>query len=86
VREDCERCSHYASFHFLELRGTELDRLGTSKFLGREPMQRHDAIAYVLNGVRYKSTGCGFRGGYAGPTFPQRFAGSFTTHGIGLKR
>jgi len=28
-------------------------------------MQRHDAIAYVLKGVRYKSTGCGFRGGYS---------------------
>jgi len=41
-----------------------VERLGTAKFLGREPMQRHDAIAYILNGIRYHATGCGFRGGY----------------------
>jgi hypothetical protein len=72
-----ERCSHYAWFHFPELKGTALERLGTAKFLGREPMQRHDAIAYVLNGIRYQSTGCGFRGGYSGraniPTAFRRF-------------
>jgi len=64
--ENYERCSHYASFHFPESRGTVMERLGTAKFLGRAPMERHDAIAYVLNGIRYKTTGCGFRGGYRG--------------------
>jgi len=47
------------------LQGTTLERLGTAKFLGSEPMQRHDAVAYIVNGIRYKSTGRGFRGGYA---------------------
>jgi len=28
--------------------------------------ERHDPIAYVLNGIHYKATGCGFRGGYRG--------------------
>ncbi len=62
--ENYERCRHYAWFHFPELRGTAVDRLSTAKFLGREPMQHHDAIAYILDGIRYKATGCGFRGGY----------------------
>jgi hypothetical protein len=65
--ENYERCRHYAWFHFPDLRGTAVDRLGTAKFLGREPMQRHDAIAYILNGIRYQTTGCRFRGGYARP-------------------
>lgn len=64
--DNYERCSHYAWFHFPELKGTALERLGTAKYLGREPMQRQDAIAYVLNGIRFQSTGCGFRGGYSG--------------------
>ena len=69
-----ERCSHRACFHYPELRGTDLDRLGTAKFLGREPMQQRDAIAYILNGIRYKSTGCGSRGGYAAQAnIPVRF-------------
>jgi hypothetical protein len=63
--DNYERCAHYAWFHFPELRGTDLERLGTAKFLGREPMERHDAIAYVLSGTRYRVTGYGFRGGYA---------------------
>ena len=29
-------------------------------------MERREPIAYVLNGIRYKATGCGFRGGYRG--------------------
>ncbi len=69
-----ERCSHYAWFHYPELRGTDLDRLGTAKFLGREPMQQRDAIGYILDGIRYKSTGCGCRGGYtAHANIPARF-------------
>jgi hypothetical protein len=52
--ENYERCSHYPWFHFPDLRGTVAERLGTQKFLGREPMRRHDAIAYVLKGIRYK--------------------------------
>ncbi len=85
--EHYERCAHYAWFHFPELRGTDLERLGTAKFLGRQPMERHDAIAYVLNGLVTESQDADSAAGMQHtPRCPQRFVVLFTTRDIGSRK
>jgi hypothetical protein len=85
--DNYERCSHYAWFHCPELQGMTLEPLGTAKFLGREPMRRHDVIAYVLDGIRYQRRDAVSAADTSGaPIFPRRFAAPFTTRDIGLKK
>jgi len=43
--------------HFPQLQG-KCD-LGMQKFLGHEPLEMRDAIGFIVNGKRVKSTGCG---------------------------
>jgi hypothetical protein len=50
------RCSHYASFHGLAPKGSNLS---TQAYLGNRPLEFHDAIAFIANGKRYKATGNG---------------------------
>lgn len=57
--EHLENCTHYAWVHFPELKGTPMENLSTATYLGRRPMQFHDAIAVIVKGKRYKLTGSG---------------------------
>lgn len=57
--EQYERCSHVADYHFPELAGTSMAGLSVGKFLGREPLDAHDAIAYEIKGKRFESRGSG---------------------------
>lgn len=54
--ENFERCGHYAWYHDLQ---PKTSNLGTQTFLGRRPLEMHDAIGFIVNGKRYKNTGCG---------------------------
>jgi hypothetical protein len=54
--ENFERCSHYAWYHNLV---PKTSNLGTQTWLGNRPLKMHDAIAFVVDGKRYKSTGSG---------------------------
>jgi hypothetical protein len=56
-----ERCSHYACFHFPELSGSNL---GMQTYLGRREFEMHDAVAFIINGKRYASTGSGGNSDY----------------------
>jgi hypothetical protein len=69
--ETLERCGHYAWKHFPHLKGCNL---GTQTYLGRRPMEFHDAVAFVVAGKRYANTGCGGNSEYLntrGKTFPR---------------
>jgi hypothetical protein len=55
--ENWSRCGHVAWKHFPHLQG-KCD-LGMQKFLGHESMDLRDAIGFVVDGKRVKSTGCG---------------------------
>lgn len=57
--ENLEHCGHYAWYHFPELEGTSMNRLGTEKFLGREELGPDDAIAYEIKGIRCQRRGSG---------------------------
>jgi hypothetical protein len=59
--ENLERCHHYAWYHFPELKGSNLS---TEVYLGRREFELHDAVAFIVNGKRYASTGCGGRGDF----------------------
>lgn len=54
--ENLERCSHYAWYHNLL---PKTSNLGTQTWLGNRPLEMHDAIAFIVDGKRYKSTGSG---------------------------
>lgn len=54
--EHFERCGHYAWYHKLLPRTSNLS---TQTWLERQPLDFHDAIAFVINGKRYKATGSG---------------------------
>ena len=54
--ENFERCSHYAWYHNLV---PKTSNLGTQTWLGNRPLEFHDAIAFIVDGKRYKSTGGG---------------------------
>lgn len=56
--ENYERCSHCAYVHFPEAEGT---RLGTAQWLGREPMDFHDVIAFTYKRKTYTLSGSGGR-------------------------
>jgi len=54
--EDFHRCSHYAWAHDLAPKSCNLS---TQTWLGRKPFEFHDAVAFIISGKRYASTGCG---------------------------
>lgn len=54
--ENFERCSHYAWHHGL---APKFCNLGTQTLLGRRPLEFRDVIAFVIDGKRYATTGCG---------------------------
>ena len=51
--ENFERCPHIASYHGVN------SPLSMQTFLGTRPLEMHDAVAFIVNGNRYKSTGSG---------------------------
>jgi hypothetical protein len=53
---DLERCSHYARFHGLL---PKQSNLSTQTWLGNRPLEFHDAVAFIIGGKRFASTGCG---------------------------
>jgi hypothetical protein len=54
--EHFKRCKHYAWFHKLLPRTSNLS---TETWLGLRPLEFHDAVAFIINGKRWVSTGCG---------------------------
>jgi hypothetical protein len=54
--ENFERCSHYAWYHNLV---PKTSNLGTQTWLGNRPLEFHDAIAFIINGRRLKNSGSG---------------------------
>lgn len=54
--EHFERCSHCGWVHGLT---PKTSNLSTQTWLGNRPLEMHDAIAFVVDGKRYKSTGSG---------------------------
>ena len=59
--ESFERCHHYAWVHGLT---PKTSNLGTQTWLGKQPFDLHDAVAFVVNGKRYKATGSGGNSNY----------------------
>ncbi|HXA78710.1 MAG TPA: hypothetical protein VNV41_16365 [Candidatus Acidoferrales bacterium] len=54
--ENFERCSHYAWFHGLT---PKTSNLSTQAWLGNREMDFHDAIAFIIDGKRWAATGSG---------------------------
>jgi hypothetical protein len=54
--ENFERCGHYGWVHGLT---PKTSNLSTQTWLERRPLEFHDAVGFVVNGKRYKATGCG---------------------------
>lgn len=60
--QEYERCTHYAWVHFEDAKGLNL---GTAKWLGREPFDKDDAVAYTLaDGTEVQKGGSGHAEGY----------------------
>jgi hypothetical protein len=51
--ENFERCPHTATYHGIN------SPLSMQTFLGISPLELNDAVAFIVKGNRYKSTGCG---------------------------
>jgi hypothetical protein len=68
--EDLSRCGHMAWYHDLVPRTCNLS---TQTWLGNRPLKFHDAIAFVINGKRYASTGCGGNSDYVNRTGTKPF-------------
>jgi hypothetical protein len=51
--ENFERCGHVASYHGIE------SKLSMRTYLGYEPLEFRDAVAFIINGKRYEATGSG---------------------------
>ena len=54
--ENLERCGHYAWKHGLVSRECNLS---TQTWLGNRPLDFHDAVAFIIGGKRWESTGSG---------------------------
>ena len=54
--EDFRRCGHYAWFHGLLPKSSNLS---TRAWLGIRPLEFHDAVGFVIAGKRYAATGSG---------------------------
>lgn len=59
--ENLERCSHYAWVHNLT---PKTSNLSTQTWLGKSALEFHDAIAFIIGGKRYASTGNGGHSDY----------------------
>jgi hypothetical protein len=59
--ENWARCSHYAWYHNLL---PKTSNLSTQTWLGNRPLDFHDAVAFVISGKRWASTGCGGNSDY----------------------
>jgi hypothetical protein len=68
--ENFERCSHYAWYHNLL---PKTSNLGTQTWLGNCPLKFHDAVAFIVDGKRYKSTGSGGDADFLSRTQTTRF-------------
>jgi hypothetical protein len=70
--EGFERCKHYAWFHGLLPKASNLS---TQAWLGNRPLEFRDAVAFVIDGKRYASTGSGGNSEYlrstSGKTYPR---------------
>lgn len=57
--ENYERCTHYAYFHFPQLKGTDMAHLGTLEYLGQRELDTDvgSAVAFIVNGKRAKYAG-----------------------------
>src|SRR5713101_1659792 len=78
--ENFERCSHYARYHNLL---PKTSNLSTQTWLGNRPLEFHDAIAFIIQGKRYKATGSGGNSDYlrraGGKNFP---IGTWVSSGV----
>jgi hypothetical protein len=54
--EELERCRHYAWFHGLL---PKTSNLSTQAWLGNRPLEFRDAVGFIIDGKRYASTGSG---------------------------
>jgi hypothetical protein len=63
--EHFERCSHYAWFHDLL---PKTSNLSTQAWLGNRPLEFRDAVAFIIGGKRYVATGSGGNADYLGRT------------------
>jgi len=68
--ENFERCGHYAWKHLPALR--DKSNLGMQTWLGREPMNFRDVVAFIVNGQRVKNTGCGGNSDYLRSSKPDK--------------
>jgi len=59
--EDFERCSHYAWFHGLL---PKTSNLSTQAWLGNRELEFHDAVAFIINGKRWAAAGSGGNSDY----------------------
>jgi len=59
--ENFERCSHYAWYHNLL---PKTSNLSTKTWLGYRLLDFHDAVGFAIKGKRYASTGCGRSSNY----------------------
>ena len=69
--ENWARCRHYAWYHGLQ---PKTSNLSTQTFLGNRPLEFHDAIGFIIVGKRFKSAGCGGNSNYFnrhGKNFPR---------------
>ena len=69
--ENFERCGHYAWYHGLQ---PKTSNLSTQTYLGKRALEFRDAIAFIIAGKRYASTGCGGNSNYfnsLGRSFPR---------------
>jgi hypothetical protein len=58
--QNFERCCHVAEKHFPETRDTDSARLHTLTYLGKRPLELHDAVAYKIKGKIWRKGGFGY--------------------------
>jgi hypothetical protein len=68
--EHFERCGHMAWAHKLLPRTSNLS---TKTYLGLRPLDFHDVIAFVIDGVRYTATGSGGNSDYLARSSGKRY-------------
>jgi hypothetical protein len=68
--ENWARCTHYGWTHKLLPRTSNLS---TKTYLGLQPLDFHDVIAFEVGGVRYEATGSGGNSDYLRNTTGQRY-------------
>lgn len=69
--ENWARCRHYAWYHGLQ---PKTSNLSTQTYLGNRPLEFHDVIAFIIGGKRFKATDSGGNSNHFnrhGKTFPR---------------